>query len=271
MGKNLANSETIILFCDGSSCQKAGGENVVREGRAYLRNQGLWDSTHTIKTRCNGRCEDAPTCVIYPGNHWYKKLTPDKITDVLAAHTQKQEPIAEHLLFSDGWDHVKSDDERKPLKPKDFELKTDPELGECWITKGFSSDQYLYPLFQFIVVNNTDGSIHLKDQEPMALDALCSIKYEDIFALELYFTEDRMLQLLIGNIPNTQPQQLIEQKISATEYYYQTKSGNKGIRFKNKKGVVLGQINLGQSNTIWNYCLDFMLSGLRLPILDQTL
>ena len=76
MGKNLADVDYSFYHCDGGSCKKAGSENVLRDVRAHLRNNNLWDKTHSIKTRCNGRCEDAPTCIVQPGNYWYKNLTP---------------------------------------------------------------------------------------------------------------------------------------------------------------------------------------------------
>lgn len=270
MGKNLAAAETIFLFCDGSSCQKAGSEKVVREGRAYLRNKGLSECTHTIKTHCNGRCEDAPTCIVHPGNHWYKKMTPEKIIQVIDAHTLCNQPKQEYLLFSEGWPKVKSENERPPLKPKNFALKNISGLGECWITKGFSSDQYLYPLLQFIAANNHAGTIQLKDEAPLNLNALQSVKYEAVFMLEMCFTKGRTRQLTIGKIPDTQPQDLVESKVTTTEYYYQTGTGSKGIQFKNKKGDLLGRVHLDQNDAIWDYCLDIMLGGLRLPQLNHT-
>ena len=88
MGKNIANTTHTFLFCDGGSCQKKGSEQVVRTARAYLRNNGLWNTTHTIKTRCNGRCEDAPTCIVSNGDYWYKELTPEKIIPIVKSHIE---------------------------------------------------------------------------------------------------------------------------------------------------------------------------------------
>jgi len=108
MGKDIAKSTHTFLFCDGGCCQKKGSDPVVRAARSYLRNRGLWDTTHTIKTRCNGRCEDAPTCIVNRGEYWYKKLTPKLGVELVKAHIHNNKPMNTNLLYADGWDRVKS-------------------------------------------------------------------------------------------------------------------------------------------------------------------
>jgi len=122
MGKNIANTTHTFFFCDGGSCQKAGSEKVVRAARAYLRNNGHWDTTHTIKTRCNGRCEDAPTAIVYPGGSWYKELTPEKITPIVKRHLNNTPLLDAELLYKKGWEEQASDNERPAFKPKPFEF-----------------------------------------------------------------------------------------------------------------------------------------------------
>ena len=131
MGKNLATATTTFFFCDGGSCQKAGSEIVTRNARAYIRNNNLWNKTHTIKTRCNGRCEDAPTCIVQSGNYWYKHLTASKIQEIIESHVNQQKGVTPYLLYQDNWDKVISEKEIKPFKPKGFQHKNDVDLGMC--------------------------------------------------------------------------------------------------------------------------------------------
>ena len=102
MGKDISKVTTTFQFCDGGSCKKAKSELAVREARAYLRNENLWDTTHTIRTRCNGRCEDAPTWIVQPGNFWYKNLTPEKAVEIVKSHVDTQQPVNEYLLYKEG-------------------------------------------------------------------------------------------------------------------------------------------------------------------------
>lgn len=260
MGKNIANTTHTFFFCDGGSCQKAGGEKVVREARAYLRNNGHWDNTHTIKTRCNGRCEDAPTCIVYPGEFWYKELTPEKITHIVKGHINNDCPKETELLFKKGWDKQASDNEIAPIKPKPFELKNDTELGECFITKGFSSDQYLYPLFLYLLDNPKGVTLISSDEKRISFEDIISLEYSKTYTLELH-TETTAIPFTIAAIPK-ENKELQQSKISITEYFIQKETQQTGIRFKNKFGEVQYKIEFDAiENKAWEYCTKIQLQN----------
>jgi len=266
MGKNLANTNFTFLFCDGGSCQKAGSEKAAREARAYLRNNGHWDNTHTIKTRCNGRCEDAPTCIVQSGNYWYKKITPKTVVDIVKSHLEKDEPLKAELLYREGWDKMRSDNERSPVKPKGFTIVQDDLLGECWWTKGFSSDQYLYPLFLFIQEHEPIGKITLADGLELDLKTLKSVTYEDPYSIQLLFENDREIKLVIGSIPKTAPIEITKQKITATAYLLSTTSGEVSIRFMDKKGNFIASIRFGANQEkVREYLSEVQLRGVVIP------
>ena len=267
MGKNIAKSTHTFFFCDGGSCQKAGGEQVVRTARAYLRNNDLWNNTHTIKTRCNGRCEDAPTCIVYPGEFWYKELTPEKITHIVKGHINNDCPLETELLFKKGWEQQVSNKEIEPIKPKPFEFKKDDELGECFITRGFSSDQYLYPLFLFLFEKPKGVTLHIPLRESIPFQEIIDVNYSKEYTLEL-LTKKECLEFTIAAVPSNDIA-LLQLKISITEYYYQKETGKTGIRFKNKFGDTLGKIELGSiTNEPWKYCTKIQLQNLN-PDLTQ--
>lgn len=265
MGKNIANTTHTFFFCDGGSCQKAGSEKVVREARAYLRNNELWDSTHTIKTRCNGRCEDAPTCIVSPGEFWYKELTPEKITYIVKGHLNNECPIETELLYKKGWDKQVSNNERAPIKPKPFELKNDAELGESFITKGFSSDQYLYPLFLYLKENPKGITLCMVNQKPVPFEKINVLDYSKTHVLELH-TENDCIPLTIAAVPRDN-KELQKSKISVTEYFYQKETQQVGIRFKNKFGETLGRIEFDSiKNKAWDYCTKIQLKNANLNL-----
>ena len=260
MGKNLSLTKQTFFFCDGDSCRKKGGEEVVREARSFLRNNDLWASTHTIKTRCNGRCEDAPTCIVQEGGYWYKQLTPDKIIPILKSHINHDTPVKEYLLFQNGWNKVDSENELGQFKPKDFVKINDSDIGLCYITKGFSSDQYLFPLFQYLQKEKKGATLNLKNGASYSIENLTEVIYKDPFKLSLTFEHNKSVNLVIGAVPKSESEELIESKITSTEYYITTKGTHKEIRFKNRKGTLLAVIQLNPStNSIWEYCLNIQL------------
>lgn len=268
MGKKIAASNLNIFFCDGGSCQKAGSENVVRTARAYLRNKGHWDTTHTIKTRCNGRCEDAPTCIIQQGDYWYKKLDHQKIIPILESHLQYHKPLKKDLLYQQGWETHQSDNERPEVMPKPFQLKIDAELGSVIITKGFSSDQYLYPLFLFLQSVNEGVSIVFENGERYFFSDFLKVVYETSYTLQLYAKNNRIIDLIIGGVPKSEPSSIIQQKITQTEYFIvkgTTSKPQKGIRFKDKRARTIAIIYIPKTaNQTWEYCLSTQLKGIQI-------
>ncbi len=260
MGKNIAKTKLDILFCDGGSCRKAGSELMVREARAYLRNNGLWDTTHTIKTRCNGRCEDAPTCIIQKGNFWYKKLTPNAIISVLESHLNNNQPIEEHLIYQDGWEALISNDERPEVKPKPFQYKIDDKLGDCIITKGFSSDQYLYPLFLFLKSVNEDVFLELENGKSYPFSQLERIDYSSAYTLKLHFKENKTISLVIGGVSKEEPLEVIQKKITSTEYFILEEKNARGVRFKDKLTRLVAIVHIPKTAyKTWEYCLKIQL------------
>ena len=261
MGKNLTIVEQTFFFCDGGSCKKAGGESIIRQARAYLMNKGLWKKTHTIKTRCNGRCEDAPTCIV-DGKYWYQKLTPDKIIPVMESHIYHNKPVIDDLLYQNGWNEISSEKNLLLGQAKTFELINDSELGSCYIARGFSSDQYLFPLFSFLFQEKQGSFLYSDSSSIYDFQDGKEVTYENSNTMRLSFNNRELIDLIIGSVTKETTQKDIISKITKTEYYIQSSTGKKGIRFKNKFGGIIGKIPLEMSNhTIWKYCLEIQLSN----------
>ncbi|PWW26900.1 (2Fe-2S) ferredoxin [Cytobacillus oceanisediminis] len=71
---DLSNTKHHLLICNGSSCNKAGAEELTQAIRNEIQKRDLDDVIHTTRTRCNGRCHDKCVSIHYPKGTWYKDL-----------------------------------------------------------------------------------------------------------------------------------------------------------------------------------------------------
>lgn len=264
MGKDLTQVTTTFYVCDGGSCRKAGSDPVMRETRAYLRNQGLWDTTHTVKTRCIGRCEDAPAAIVQPGDHWYKNLNGQNVVKVIKQHIENDQPLEELLVFKEGSTTINSDKERPKKVPKPFALVEDKELGLIYATRGFSTDQYTYPLFLYLAETKAPATLTFPHGQTHSFQDIQSLEYGK-FQLVLTFAEAGLTSVLaftLAGIPKTEPMALQRSRVLVTEYFYgATNPEKRGIRLKDKMGRLLAIIWLDPTDdTVWNYCLKVQLS-----------
>ncbi|MGO4889980.1 (2Fe-2S) ferredoxin domain-containing protein [Anaerobacillus sp. MEB173] len=72
---NLSTTKHHILICNGSSCKKAGAEELTQSVRNEIMAKRLDSVIHTSRTLCNGRCHDKCVLITYPDGHWYKEMT----------------------------------------------------------------------------------------------------------------------------------------------------------------------------------------------------
>ncbi|MFD2371668.1 ferredoxin [Brevibacillus sp. GCM10020057] len=92
---DLTKTKHHVLLCNGGSCNRKGGEELTVAIRSAIAEAGLDDQVHTTRTRCNGRCEDAPVMIVYPEGTWYGKLTPELAPHLVEQHFCKGLPVTE--------------------------------------------------------------------------------------------------------------------------------------------------------------------------------
>jgi len=268
MGKNLAKAKTTFYFCDGSSCRKAGSEAALRTARAHLRNKGLWDETHNLKTRCNGRCEDAPTWIVQQGNFWYKHVDAEKARAIIDQHCDFNEPLVSELIYRDGQDHVASEKERPPAVKPAFKTAQDQWHGNVFKARGFHSDQYLYAFFLFLEQNPGYTSINTPDGRTLNFFNLTKIDFTDPYIIQLHFGElhVEIVELVIALVPKTEDDELIKRRVTVCEHMIQISTNHKYVRLKDKMGRLAAEIKVDKADVdIWDYCLKIQLNNAKTP------
>lgn len=259
MGKDLTQVTTTFYICDGGSCRKAGSDPVMRATRAHLRNRGLWNTTHTIKTRCIGRCEDAPAAIVHPGDYWYKNLNDQNVVEVIKQHLENNQPVEELLVFKEGATVMNSDKERPKKVPKPFALSNDEHLGLIYATRGFSTDQYTYPLFLYLTETKSSAKLTFPHGQSHSFQNIESVAYGK-YQIILTF-EKATLAFTLAGIPKTEPMALQRSRVLVTEFFYNAvDTKERGIRLRDKMGNLLAIIWLDPADdAVWEYCLNVQL------------
>lgn len=263
MGKNLTKVNTTFQFCDGGSCKKANSDTALREARAYLRNEDLWDSTHTIRTRCNGRCEDAPTLIVQPGNYWYKNLDAKKSVEIVKSHVNNDKPIPDYLLFTNGWASLKSDKERTTT-PTIFKPKQHTDFGNVLVCRSSASDQYLYPLFKKLLEIPKHLKICLEENDNLVTTPH-HVQYSDAFDM-VVSGKNINFTIAIGPITKAMEkdvsQEIKDRKVGVAEviWFQQATDYLGAIRLNNRKGKHLLTIHISNADEmLWNYIFKIYL------------
>jgi len=88
----------VIYFCNGEACLQKGGDELTVWMRERLRQTGLANQIHTVRTRCSGFCDHAPVLVVQPDNTWYGIVDTDAGELILQSHL-KHGKIVENKLI----------------------------------------------------------------------------------------------------------------------------------------------------------------------------
>jgi (2Fe-2S) ferredoxin len=82
---------------------RKGGEEATQAIRDEIANLDLDSVIHTTRTRCNGRCKDAPVAIVYPDGIWYKNVTPDVGSNIVRQHLKGGSFLQDHVIYQ--YDH----------------------------------------------------------------------------------------------------------------------------------------------------------------------
>jgi len=107
--KDLVNTKKCLFICNGGSCMKKDAEEVTQNIRRCIKEMGLDDDYHTVRTRCIGRCDDAPVAMFSPDNVWLKNID-HKQCDLLLHEIQEDKiKTSKNFLYQMGELTINSD------------------------------------------------------------------------------------------------------------------------------------------------------------------
>ncbi|PLR80378.1 2Fe-2S ferredoxin [Bacillus canaveralius] len=96
---NLKGTKHHVFICNGSSCMRKGGEEATQAIRNEIANLDLDTLFHRTRTRCNGRCKDAPVAIVYPDGTWYKEVTPEVGSKIVKQHLPGGCLLEDHIIY----------------------------------------------------------------------------------------------------------------------------------------------------------------------------
>jgi (2Fe-2S) ferredoxin len=97
---DLSETQYHILICNGGSCIKKGGNEVVEAIRAEITALNLDRQIHTTRTRCNGRCQDACLVIVYPEGTWFKGITPSLGRKIVRDYLLRHYPMDKNISYT---------------------------------------------------------------------------------------------------------------------------------------------------------------------------
>jgi NADH:ubiquinone oxidoreductase subunit E len=81
MGKDYNQVKNFIFICNGSDCKSSGAKSLEKSFSHELKKFDLRDKTKIIKTKCTGRCKEAPIVVV--DNNWLTKVKEKNVEEIV--------------------------------------------------------------------------------------------------------------------------------------------------------------------------------------------
>lgn len=118
--KDLLIVKKCLFICNGGSCLRKDADDVTLELRRLIKENGLDDEVHTVRTRCIGRCDDANVIMVSPDNIWFKNIGLADTAAVFEAIVNNKMQQCENFLYESGQPQINSGSiptkYRKPAK-----------------------------------------------------------------------------------------------------------------------------------------------------------
>ena len=95
---DLSMLERHVFCCHGSDCKDNGAGKTMEAVCDAVEALRLDNRVLVSRTRCLGRCADAPVVVVYPDGVWYRDLGPKAARKLVEQHLQHGTPLADHVV-----------------------------------------------------------------------------------------------------------------------------------------------------------------------------
>lgn len=89
MGKNYESYCHFAFICNGSDCKDKGAKDIERAFSKEFKQHGLKGSARVFKTKCTGRCKEAPVVIV--GQKWLAKVKPKDVPDLVEEFFEPKE------------------------------------------------------------------------------------------------------------------------------------------------------------------------------------
>lgn len=81
MGKDYSQVKNFIFICNGSDCKKSGAKDLEKAVHFELKTRGQKNKSKIIKTKCTGRCKEAP--VVLANNQWLSRVRLKEVREIV--------------------------------------------------------------------------------------------------------------------------------------------------------------------------------------------
>ncbi|MFL2581766.1 MAG: (2Fe-2S) ferredoxin domain-containing protein [Flavobacteriales bacterium] len=106
--KDIINSKKCLFMCNGGSCMKMNAEEVTQAIRKSIQDFKLDDDYHTVRTKCMGRCDDAPVAMLAPDNIWLKDINHNQCDLLLSEIELNEVKEGDNFLYKMGGKTINS-------------------------------------------------------------------------------------------------------------------------------------------------------------------
>ena len=258
MGKDLTKVTNTVFICNGGTCKKSGAEENTRELRCAIKMAGLHEVTHTIKTLCQGQCENAPVLFLNPEGIWYKRMTAETMDKFVKQKLASRTGFDDHTLFKDGWTTMLPVKTIEPKTHDELLHHEDDHVGSVFGALIYPWEHNVYPLLKEIFqVYRESLTIYYHDKALNSSDF--QIGYKDGKALISGNAAEENFEVVMSA---TRESEHFLWKVSKVKLYRKP-NAHHGIYLMNSKQGIFLRIEWQSDNNFWSHLVEnyVMISG----------
>jgi len=131
-----------VLVCSGAACQSSNSQEVRDQLKVQIDRLGLAGEIRIVETGCMGPCQLGPMAVVYPDSHFYIKLKPEMIREIVEEHFLKGRPVKRFTWTTPEANKIVEEGRQAPFFEKQQKVvlsncgEIDPENIEEYIATG---------------------------------------------------------------------------------------------------------------------------------------
>jgi (2Fe-2S) ferredoxin len=120
--KDLINTKKCLFICNGGCCMKKDAEEITLAIRKCIKEMGLDDDYHTVRTKCIGRCDDAPVAMLSPDNIWLQQIDAENCKLIIEQIEKQKISESDYFLYKMGENSINSNSIPTKYKTKKVQI-----------------------------------------------------------------------------------------------------------------------------------------------------